>query len=94
MTNGGIVLHRIKKLGDGIVIIFAVQVIKIVVVIVRVANVGCKFFALLFKLMVEIGTEKNTTIVFPLPLDILSSVNNALQTYVQSSENKKQDNKS
>jgi regulator of protease activity HflC (stomatin/prohibitin superfamily) len=44
--------------------------------------------------LVEIGAEKNTTIVFPLPLDILSSVNNALQTYVQSSENKKQDNKS
>jgi regulator of protease activity HflC (stomatin/prohibitin superfamily) len=43
--------------------------------------------------LVEIGAEKNTTIVFPLPLDILSSVNNALQTYVLSSENKKQDNK-
>ena len=43
--------------------------------------------------LVEIGAEKNSTIVFPLPLDILSSVNNALQTYVQSSENKKQDNK-
>jgi len=39
--------------------------------------------------LVEIGAEKNTTIVFPLPLDILSSVNNALQTYVQSSDNKK-----
>jgi regulator of protease activity HflC (stomatin/prohibitin superfamily) len=38
--------------------------------------------------LVEIGAEKNTTIVFPLPLDILSSVNNALQTYVQSIDNK------
>ncbi len=39
--------------------------------------------------LVEIGAEKNTTIVFPLPLDILSSVNNALQTYAQSIDNKK-----
>jgi regulator of protease activity HflC (stomatin/prohibitin superfamily) len=38
--------------------------------------------------LVEIGAEKNTTIVFPLPLDILSSVNNALQTYTQSVDNK------
>jgi regulator of protease activity HflC (stomatin/prohibitin superfamily) len=38
--------------------------------------------------LVEIGAEKNTTIVFPLPLDILSSVNNALQTYAQSKDNK------
>lgn len=38
--------------------------------------------------LVEIGAEKNTTIVFPLPLDILSSVNNALQTYAQSIDNK------
>jgi hypothetical protein len=38
--------------------------------------------------LVEIGAEKNTTIVFPLPLDILSSVNNALQTYAQSVDNK------
>ena len=28
--------------------------------------------------LVEIGTEKNTTIVFPLPLDILSSLDRAL----------------
>jgi regulator of protease activity HflC (stomatin/prohibitin superfamily) len=28
--------------------------------------------------LVEIGTEKNTTIVFPLPLDILSSLERAL----------------
>jgi len=28
--------------------------------------------------LVEIGTEKNTTIVFPLPIDILSSVERAL----------------
>jgi regulator of protease activity HflC (stomatin/prohibitin superfamily) len=38
--------------------------------------------------LVEIGAEKNTTIVFPLPLDILSSVNNALQTYSRSMDNK------
>jgi regulator of protease activity HflC (stomatin/prohibitin superfamily) len=38
--------------------------------------------------LVEIGAEKNTTIVFPLPLDILSSVNSALQTYAQSMDNK------
>jgi regulator of protease activity HflC (stomatin/prohibitin superfamily) len=38
--------------------------------------------------LVEIGAEKNTTIVFPLPLDILSSVNNALQTYSQTMQNK------
>jgi regulator of protease activity HflC (stomatin/prohibitin superfamily) len=38
--------------------------------------------------LVEIGAEKNTTIVFPLPLDILSSVNNALQTYSKSMDNK------
>lgn len=38
--------------------------------------------------LVEIGAEKNTTIVFPLPLDILSSVNNALQTYAKSMDNK------
>jgi hypothetical protein len=28
--------------------------------------------------LVEIGTEKNTTIVFPLPLDILTSLERAL----------------
>ena len=28
--------------------------------------------------LVEIGTEKNTTIVFPLPIDILSSLERAL----------------
>jgi regulator of protease activity HflC (stomatin/prohibitin superfamily) len=38
--------------------------------------------------LVEIGAEKNTTIVFPLPLDILSSVNTALQNYSQSMQNK------
>jgi regulator of protease activity HflC (stomatin/prohibitin superfamily) len=38
--------------------------------------------------LVEIGAEKNTTIVFPLPLDILSSVNSALQNYSQSVQNK------
>jgi regulator of protease activity HflC (stomatin/prohibitin superfamily) len=40
--------------------------------------------------LVEIGAEKNTTIVFPLPLDILSSVNSALQTYAHSMDNTKQ----
>ena len=29
--------------------------------------------------LVEIGTEKNTTIIFPLPLDILSSVSRILE---------------
>lgn len=38
--------------------------------------------------LVEIGAEKNTTIVFPLPLDILASVNKALETYTQSKDNK------
>jgi hypothetical protein len=28
--------------------------------------------------LVEIGTEKNTTVVFPLPLDIISSLGKAL----------------
>jgi len=28
--------------------------------------------------LVEIGTEKNTTIVFPLPLDIIASLGRAL----------------
>jgi regulator of protease activity HflC (stomatin/prohibitin superfamily) len=31
--------------------------------------------------LVEIGTEKNTTIVFPLPLDILSTLERALDRY-------------
>jgi hypothetical protein len=29
--------------------------------------------------LVEIGAEKNTTIVFPLPLDILTSLGRALE---------------
>ena len=29
--------------------------------------------------LVEIGAEKNTTVVFPLPLDILSSLGRALE---------------
>ena len=33
--------------------------------------------------LVEIGTEKNTTIVFPLPLDILSSLGRALDHYAR-----------
>ncbi|HTT64907.1 MAG TPA: slipin family protein [Bryobacteraceae bacterium] len=35
--------------------------------------------------LVEIGTEKNTTIVFPLPLDILSSLDRALSKLGESS---------
>src|SRR6202047_5611751 len=31
--------------------------------------------------LVEIGAEKNTTVVFPLPLDILSNFNRALERY-------------
>jgi regulator of protease activity HflC (stomatin/prohibitin superfamily) len=38
--------------------------------------------------LVEIGVEKNTTIVFPLPLDILSALNNALTAYKDSKDNK------
>ena len=30
--------------------------------------------SILFMALVEIGTEKNTTIVFPLPVDIISSM--------------------
>src|SRR5437773_1349796 len=33
--------------------------------------------------LVEIGTEKNTTIVFPLPLDILSTLGRALDHYAR-----------
>jgi hypothetical protein len=29
--------------------------------------------------LVEIGTEKNTTIVFPLPVDIISSMSRVLE---------------
>src|SRR5437879_1055643 len=36
--------------------------------------------------LVEIGTEKNTTIVFPLPLDILSTLGRALDHYARGSE--------
>src|SRR5437899_4817629 len=35
--------------------------------------------------LVEIGTEKNTTIVFPLPLDILSTLGRALDHYARGS---------
>lgn len=38
--------------------------------------------------LVEIGVEKNTTIVFPLPLDILSALNTALTKYGDSRDNK------
>ncbi len=38
--------------------------------------------------LVEIGAEKNTTIVFPLPVDILTSVNKALESYSRSQDNK------
>ena len=37
--------------------------------------------------LVEIGVEKNTTIVFPLPLDILSALNSALTSYSVSKDN-------
>jgi regulator of protease activity HflC (stomatin/prohibitin superfamily) len=33
--------------------------------------------------LVEIGTEKNTTIVFPLPLDIIASMGKALDRFAQ-----------
>ncbi len=33
--------------------------------------------------LVEIGTEKNTTIVFPLPLDIIASLGRALDRTAQ-----------
>ncbi len=33
--------------------------------------------------LVEIGSEKNTTVVFPLPMDILSSLSKALRKYAQ-----------
>jgi len=36
--------------------------------------------------LVEIGTEKNTTIVFPLPLDILSSLERALNKLGETSK--------
>ena len=36
--------------------------------------------------LVEIGTEKNTTIVFPLPLDILSTLGRALDHYARGGE--------
>ncbi len=36
--------------------------------------------------LVEIGVEKNTTIVFPLPLDILASLNRALESVTKSNE--------
>jgi regulator of protease activity HflC (stomatin/prohibitin superfamily) len=38
--------------------------------------------------LVEIGTEKNTTVVFPLPLDILSNFNRALETYANRGDNR------
>ena len=38
--------------------------------------------------LVEIGAEKNTTVVFPLPIDILTSVNKALESYSRSQDNK------
>ncbi len=38
--------------------------------------------------LVEIGTEKNTTIVFPLPIDIITSLENALARVGQNSAGK------
>src|SRR3984957_13595246 len=37
--------------------------------------------------LVEIGAEKNTTVVFPLPLDILSNFNRALERFATSGDN-------
>ena len=37
-------------------------------------------------LLVEIGTEKNTTIVFPLPLDIITSLGHALDRVAKGPE--------
>jgi len=36
--------------------------------------------------LVEIGTEKNTTVVFPLPLDIISSLSRALDRMAKPEE--------
>jgi regulator of protease activity HflC (stomatin/prohibitin superfamily) len=38
--------------------------------------------------LVEIGVDKNTTVVFPLPLDILSALDRALGAYSDSKDNK------
>jgi regulator of protease activity HflC (stomatin/prohibitin superfamily) len=38
--------------------------------------------------LVEIGAEKNTTVVFPLPVDILSNLNMALERYAGSGDNR------
>ncbi len=38
--------------------------------------------------LVEIGVEKNTTIVFPLPIDILTTIHKALETVADSRDNK------
>jgi regulator of protease activity HflC (stomatin/prohibitin superfamily) len=37
--------------------------------------------------LVEIGAEKNTTVVFPLPVDILSNLNRALERFAGSGDN-------
>jgi len=38
--------------------------------------------------LVEIGAEKNTTVVFPLPVDILTNLNQALERVAGSSDNR------
>src|ERR1700751_801139 len=38
--------------------------------------------------LVEIGAEKNTPVVFPFPLDILSNFNRVLETFANRSDNK------
>ena len=38
--------------------------------------------------LVEIGAEKNTTVVFPLPLDTLTNLNKALERFASSGDNK------
>jgi len=37
--------------------------------------------------LVEIGTEKNTTVIFPLPIDIISAVSRTLQNARESAQN-------
>ena len=38
--------------------------------------------------LVEIGAEKNTTVVFPLPVDILTNIKGALERYASSGDNR------
>lgn len=38
--------------------------------------------------LAEIGTEKNTTVVFPLPIDIISNMNRALESFSNRGDNR------